>query len=151
VALMSYDPQQGYPRVVPVLAYEDVAAAIDWLSNAFGFHEVLRWTDPAGVVRVAELDSDGGAIMLESREGTSHAHGCHFVLVMVDRVDEHFRRAREAGAKVIEEPEDRPWGLRQYRVEDPGGHRWEFSQHLRDVRPQDWGATPAAFTRPAAR
>lgn len=140
---MSYNPQEGYPRMVPVLAYEDVAAAIDWLSRAFGFREVLRWSDPAGVARVAELDFDGGAIMLESREGTSHSHGCHYVLVMVDRVDECFQRAREAGAKVMAEPEDRPWGLRQCKVEDPGGHRWELSQHLRDVRPEDWGATPA--------
>jgi len=146
---MSYDPRQGYPRVVPVLAYEDVAAAIVWLSSAFGFREVLRWNDPSGVARVAELDSDGGAVMLESREGASHSHSCHFVLVMVDHVDEHFQRAREAGAKVIAEPEDKPWGLRQYRVEDPGGHRWEFSQHLRDVRPEDWGATPAPLGGPA--
>ena len=98
---MSYDPRDGYPRVVPVLAYADVAAAIGWLSSAFGTREVL-----------------------------------------VDDVDEHFERAREAGAKIVAEPEDKPWGLRQYRAEDPGGHRWEFSEHLRDVRPEDWGATP---------
>jgi uncharacterized glyoxalase superfamily protein PhnB len=129
--------------VVPVLAYNDVAAAIGWLSNTFGFREVLRWTDPAGVVRVAELDSDGGAVMLEAREGLSHSHGCHYVVVLVDSVDDHFERARSAGAKIIAEPEDKPWGLRQYLAEDPGGHRWEFSQHLRDVRPEEWGATPA--------
>jgi uncharacterized glyoxalase superfamily protein PhnB len=148
---MSYKPRDGYPRVVPVLAYADVAGAIDWLTSAFGFREVLRWTDPSGVARVAELDSDGGAVMLESREGTAHSHGCHYVLVLVDAVDEHFERAREAGAKVIAQPEDKPWGLRQYTVEDPGGHRWEFSQHLRDVRPEDWGATPAPLTSPATR
>lgn len=152
---MSYNPKAGYPRVVPVLAYEDVGTAIDWLSSAFGIREVLRWTDPSGVVRVAELESDGGAVMLESREGghaggdSSRSHGCHYVLVLVDDVDDHFRRAREAGAKIISEPEDKPWGLRQYLAEDPGGHRWEFSQHLRDVAPEDWGATPAREPRPA--
>jgi hypothetical protein len=51
---MSYNPRDGYPRVVPVLAYAEVTAAIGWLSSAFGMREVLRWTDPAGVVRVAE-------------------------------------------------------------------------------------------------
>lgn len=143
---MSYDPAKGFPRVVPVLAYRDVAAAIGWLSRAFGFREVLRWTDPAGVVRVAEVESGGAAIMLESRESDPppRGHGCHYVLVMVDAVDEHARRAREAGAKMLAEPEDKPWGLRQYLAEDPDGHRWEFSQHLRDVQPEDWGATPAA-------
>jgi len=29
----------------------------------------------------------------------------------------------------------RSWGLRQYLVEDLGGHRWEFSERLRDIRP----------------
>lgn len=61
---MSYNPHEGYPRVVPVLAYEDVAAAIGWLSRAFGFREVLRRTDPAGIVRVAEMESGGGTVML---------------------------------------------------------------------------------------
>jgi uncharacterized glyoxalase superfamily protein PhnB len=146
---MSYNPEEGYPRVVPVLAYEDVAAAIGWLSSAFGFREVLRWTDPAGIVRVAEMESDGGAVMLEARErggageSRSRSHGCHYILVFVDRVDEHFERARQAGARIMTEPEDKPWGLRQYLAEDLGGHRWEFSEHLRDVRPEDWGATPA--------
>lgn len=149
VLLMPYNPGEGYPRVVPVLAYEDVAAAIAWLSRVFGFREVLRWTDPAGVVRVAEMESDGGAVMLEARQdghaggGRPPSHGCHYVLVLVDGVDEHFQRARQAGARIIAEPEDKPWGLRQYMVEDLDGHRWEFSEHLRDVRPEDWGATPA--------
>ena len=147
---MSYNPREGYPRVMPALAYEDVAGAIDWLTGAFGFREVLRWTDPAGVVRVAELESDGvPAVMLESREPPasgerrSRSHGCHMILVFVDDVDEHFRRSREAGATIMSEPQDKPWGLRQYLAEDPGGHRWEFSQHLRDVQPEEWGATPA--------
>ena len=31
-------------RIVPYLLYEDVAAAIEWLGDAFGFEEVLRVT-----------------------------------------------------------------------------------------------------------
>ncbi len=41
------------------------------------------------------------------------------------------------------EPEDRPWGLRQYIAQDLDGHRWEFSQFLRDVPAAEWGATLA--------
>ena len=36
--------------VTPYLLYEDVAAAIDWLSRAFGFEEQLRFADGDGVV-----------------------------------------------------------------------------------------------------
>ena len=50
----------------------------------------------------------------------------------------------EAGATIVFPPEDKPWGLRQYRADDPAGNRWEFSQWIRDVVPEDWGATPAS-------
>lgn len=33
--------------VVPILVYEDVAAAVDWLCDAFGFTERLRAAGPA--------------------------------------------------------------------------------------------------------
>jgi len=29
-------------RIVPMIAYEDGAAAIDWLVSAFGFREITR-------------------------------------------------------------------------------------------------------------
>ena len=37
-------------------------------------------------------------------------------------------------------PRDRAWRA-AYGVEDLDGHRWLFSQHARDVDPQEWGAT----------
>jgi len=53
------------------------------------------------------------------------------VLVEVDDVDEHFERARAAGATILSEPEDVPdFGVRHYRAEDPEGHRWMFSQDI---------------------
>jgi hypothetical protein len=32
----------NYPTVIPMLAYEDGAAALDWLAKAFGFRERTR-------------------------------------------------------------------------------------------------------------
>jgi uncharacterized glyoxalase superfamily protein PhnB len=58
----------------------------------------------------------------------------------VDDVDAHFERAKAAGATMLSEPEDTPWGDRHYRVEDLEGHRWMFAQHVRDVAPEEWGA-----------
>jgi uncharacterized glyoxalase superfamily protein PhnB len=47
------------------------------------------------------------------------------VLVQVDDVDAHHRRASAAGAVVLTPPEDSPHG-RLYRAEDVEGHRWMF-------------------------
>ena len=54
-------------RIIPMLAYEDAAAAIDWLGDAFGFRESgERYTDDDGVVTHAELELDGAEIMLST-------------------------------------------------------------------------------------
>src|SRR5260221_1848872 len=53
--------------VVPILVYEDVTAAIEWLCSAFGFTERLRAGAP-GVVSHAQLTVGDGAIML-GRQG----------------------------------------------------------------------------------
>lgn len=53
------------------------------------------------------------------------------------RVDAHFRHARDAGAKILHEPQDRFYGDRRYGAEDPEGHQWYFAQHVRDVAPED--------------
>jgi hypothetical protein len=63
--------------------------------------------------------------------------------VFVDDVDAHFERARAAGATILSELEDTPFGDRHYRVEDIEGHRCMFGQRVRDVAPEEWGATVA--------
>ena len=53
-------------RIVPMIAYEDAAAAIDWLTTAFGFveREGQRYTEEDGTVSHAELQFAGETIML---------------------------------------------------------------------------------------
>jgi uncharacterized glyoxalase superfamily protein PhnB len=52
-------------RAVPMISYENVAAAIDWLVTAFGFTERgERYTEPDGTVTHAELELNGAVVML---------------------------------------------------------------------------------------
>lgn len=145
IALHSYDPAQGFPRVMPSLRYEDVAAALAWLGDVFGLREHLRWTGPDGVVRHAEMRIGGAFVELSgaSEEYPSpRALGrvSQSLVVIVDDVTRHYEHARVSGAVIVAEPEDKPWGLRQYTAEDPEGHRWEFSQFVRHAPPAEWGA-----------
>ena len=145
---MSYNPQEGYPRAVPELIYRDANAAISWLSRVFGLREVLRLTDESGSVRHADMELDGGVVMLKAEEGPFRSaaavgHPTSIVVFFIDDVDRHFEWARSQGATVLSSPENKPWGLRQYIAMDLEGHAWEFSQHLHDVHPQDWNATVA--------
>ena len=132
--------------ITPFVLYEDVAAAIDWLSHAFGFEERLRFTDDEGTVTHAELTLGGGEVFLghpgpdyrsPKRLGTSS----HLVHVYVDDIGAHHARAVEAGATVFGELQDTPYGERRYDTEDLEGQRWSFAQKVKDVAPEEWGAT----------
>lgn len=142
---MVQNPPAGMPRIVPFVFYEDVAGAIDWLAKAFGFVEHLRYTEDDGSVSHAEVHFSDGVLMLGD-PGSAYENPRHSgklsssLLVYVDDVDEHHATAKAAGAEVIDEPEDKPYGDRMYAVLDPEGHRWDFCQHVTDVRPEDWGA-----------
>jgi uncharacterized glyoxalase superfamily protein PhnB len=118
--------------VIPVLAYEDLAAAIDWLCWAFGFTE--RWR--AGSHR-AQLAIGAGAVALTAQP----VDAACTVMVRVEGVDGHYEQARQHGARIVQSPTDYPYGERQYTAEDLAGHHWTFSESIADVAPEEWGGT----------
>ena len=48
-------------------------------------------------------------------------------LASKQEIDELYHRWREAGAKIIAEPEDKPWNLREFTVADLDGNRSGYS------------------------
>jgi uncharacterized glyoxalase superfamily protein PhnB len=63
-------------------------------------------------------------------------------MVRISDVDRHHERASNSGARILRSPADYPYGERQYTCEDHAGHRWTFSQSIKDVAPEEWGGTP---------
>jgi uncharacterized glyoxalase superfamily protein PhnB len=124
-------------RIFPMLAYEDAAAAITFLCEAFGFVEEWRMEMEDGTIGHAELSLDGNTLMLATvwREGglasPRELPACHTqLMVQVDDVDAHHRQALDAGATIIDAPADQEYGERTYRVMDPEGHRFIFATPL---------------------
>jgi uncharacterized glyoxalase superfamily protein PhnB len=117
--------------VIPVLAYDDVNEAADWLSAAFGFQPRLVIGDHR-----VQLTFGGGAVVATDSGGEPSGHS---VLVRIEDADAHCARAEAAGARVVSPPTDYPYGERQYTAEDLGGHRWTFSQTIADSDPAEWG------------
>ena len=134
--------------VVPILVYEDVGKALEFLTRAFGFKERLR-AEHGGSISHAQMEVGEGAIMLGRQGGPFRAPAAdaasvsQFATVHIDGLDDHFKRAKAAGAVILKEPADMPFGVRQYTAKDIGGHWWTFSQNIRDVDPSEWGATVA--------
>ena len=63
------------------------------------------------------------------------------IKVRVADVDGQIERARAYGARVLQEPEEFEYGEREATVEDLAGHRWQFTQTVRDMAPEEWGGT----------
>jgi uncharacterized glyoxalase superfamily protein PhnB len=134
--------------VIPVLVYEDVSDAVEWLCDTFGFREHERVGDYWAYLAIGE-----GAVILRGRRVASalrtadpvmlrpprRGEVSHTTMVRVDDVDAHYRHARGTGARILQPPADFPYGERQYSAEDVEGHRWVFSQTMRDVAPEEWG------------
>jgi uncharacterized glyoxalase superfamily protein PhnB len=128
------------PTVVPVLVYPDVAAAVAWLTDAFGFRERVR-IGPGHRAQL-QVGADGAVVVAEARgekQPPQPGQVSAELKLRVDDVDAVCARARALGARVLEEPVDRPYGERECTVEDPAGHRWQLTRTLRDVAPEEWG------------
>ena len=116
----------------PYLLYQDAGAALDFLSDAFGFEETHRNMSSGGQVSHAEMKYRGGEIHLgqPAQPSSPRSYGGTSVLlyVYVDDVDAHCERARAAGAEILDEPADQAYGERRYHCRDPEGHSWYFAQ-----------------------
>jgi uncharacterized glyoxalase superfamily protein PhnB len=138
----------GKNRSVPVDAvlahviYRDLAAAMEWLTRAFGFAEYYRYGGgPSG----GQMWAGKTAIQVRQARGGEKTpreigFGTQSLTIFVDDVDGHCARARAAGAKILEEPHETEYGEYQYAAEDLDGHSWLFSRHAKDKAPEEWGA-----------
>jgi uncharacterized glyoxalase superfamily protein PhnB len=131
--------------VVPHLVYRSVPAACEWLTRAFGFSEHFRYGDPVSGVQIRLGES---VVMLTGpRDGRESPATVGFntqmLTIIVDDVDAHYERAKKHGAIIWEDLNETVYGERQYGVMDLEGHRWIFSQHVRDLDPEEWGGTVA--------
>jgi MerR family transcriptional regulator, thiopeptide resistance regulator len=120
-------------RVIPVLTYQDIPAAHDFLIRAFGFVSGGIHRTPEGGAIHGEVRAGDAPIWLHRVTAEHHLESPRAVdvansglAVYVDDVDTHFRRARAAGAHIESEPVDQPYGQREYGARDLEGHRWWF-------------------------
>jgi PhnB protein len=136
---MVKNPPEGYPRMIPYLGYKDCPKALEFLREAFGFEERFRMPMPDGRIGHAEMSLLDSVIMLATaweeagQLSPLDLEGVHTVIYCyVEDVDQHYRNARAAGAVIIAEPEEQPYGARSYRAMDPEGYRWIFATQVRE-------------------
>lgn len=141
---MSDDPWKRH-AFTPSVIYQEPAAMLDWLEQAFGFRRAMVITDEAGAVAHAELSFGDGIVMVggewsASARSPRSVGGANTQTIHVhlkDDLEAHCARARAAGARIIMEPEEQFYSDRVYRALDPEGHAWVFAQTVRWVSRED--------------
>jgi uncharacterized glyoxalase superfamily protein PhnB len=118
----------------PTLRYDDPRAAIAFLTRALGLVEQQVYTDDDGAVAHAELSFGDGVVMLGTRTDRSDAFDTGRAVVYLvadgaDAVDAHHDRAVAAGAEVVQELTDQPYGSREFAVLDPEGNVWTMGSY----------------------
>lgn len=135
------------PTFVPAIFYKDPVAALKWLERVFGFEISSLVIDADGRLAHSEMSFGGGVLNIGGEwEGaivgparmrspaTVEGVNTQFLRIhLEDGLDAHYEHARAAGAQITAEPEDQFYGSRTYRVVDPEGHIWNFSQEIRVV------------------
>jgi len=140
----------GWPRFSSSIFYQNAAAAIDWLCDAFGFEVRLKVEGDNGRIEHSELTYGDGLIMV-GQEGTDAArtwknsmrspkslHGActQAIMFFVDDAKGHCAHARARGAQIVEEPTTHDYGADywadlSYGALDLEGHMWWITERLR--------------------
>jgi len=138
--------------IMPFLYIAGAASAVEFYKSVFGATVLMRDEEPSGIVSHAMLKMGDTTVMLSdptsadvkqkdtqglSRTPRSYGGSPVHLYIYVADVDEVFRRALEAGAKVVEKVEDRDWGDRCGGIEDPYGHVWWVGTPLKDLPPKN--------------
>ncbi len=113
----------------PALSVPDVLAAVDFYTSRLGFVEGFTWDDPPTIAGV-----NLGDVQVFLQRGTPAPEGCSLYFVVGD-ADELFAFHTSTGVEVVQEPDDRPWGLRDYTVRDLHGYHLTFGHRVHNVKP----------------
>jgi len=111
------------------LPVSDVPAAADFYTKKLGFKLAFLWGEPPSMAGV-----NLGNVQIFLEHGTPNPAGCS-VYFVVSNADDLYEFQRSNGVEVVQEPGDREYGLRDYRVRDLHGYLLGFGQHLYNAGP----------------
>jgi len=110
-----------FARVVPQLPVANVQETQRFYQDVLGFKIDWTW----GENEYGAVSRDRTEFYLIADKPPFQPITC---VINVTEVDPLCAQWRAKGAKILSEPEDMPWGVREFTVEDNNGHRFRVSQ-----------------------
>jgi len=126
--------------VIPGMAYRNAPEAIEWLCRVFGFEKHAVYPGPNNTIMHAELTLGGGMIMLGSVSGNEQSRltkhpdeiggaETRSANLIVGDADAICARAKAAGAEIVFDIEDKPYGGRAFTCRDLEGRLWNVGTY----------------------
>jgi uncharacterized glyoxalase superfamily protein PhnB len=128
--------------ITPGMMYRKAPEAIDWLCRVFGLEKHAVYPGPNNTILHAELTLNGGMVMLGSlsdeneyrRRFVKHPDEIggaetRNVSLCVDDADVVYQRAKAAGAEILFDIEDKPYGGRGFTCRDLEGYIWNVGTY----------------------
>jgi PhnB protein len=119
----------GFATVTPYIFAGEAERLIRFLVEGLGGTESCRTSRPDGKVANSQVAIGTATVMVSEATERFPASRASFYLY-VENADASTDRAVAAGATLIMETADMPYGDRQSGVVDPSGNIWWISQRL---------------------
>src|SRR4029453_228653 len=136
----------GYYSLTPYIVVKGAHDAMAFYTKAFGAQEILSMPGPGGAGMHAEMQVGNARFMLGdeslergSKSPTTLGGASGSIMIYTEDVDAVFKRATDAGAKVVMPVQDMFWGDRYGWVVDPFGQQWQIATHKEDVTAEEMG------------
>lgn len=108
----------------PILYSKDIKKSINYYEDILSFDNSWEWghpTDFGGVVK-----DDVEIFFCLNDQGNPGT----WIAIILDDVDEYYKTIKDKGAKILAQPENKEWNMREMLVEDPDGHIIRFGQRI---------------------
>ncbi|HVT12836.1 MAG TPA: GNAT family N-acetyltransferase [Fimbriimonadaceae bacterium] len=114
-----------------IFACSDIEATLAYYKDVLGFESTWSWGEPASF---GGASVEGISIMFNLQPELAARIRGHEHWISVDDPDDFYRRHVDRRANVVSPIADRPWGFREYVVEDLNGYRLRFAGPLSGSR-----------------
>jgi uncharacterized glyoxalase superfamily protein PhnB len=130
------DMDEVQKTVWPCVNYRDARAAIEFLTEAFGFVESLVVPGATNdIVEHCQLRwPEGGGVMLGTAdrpesEFSQMPTSCASVYVVTDDPHGVYARATKSGTQIVREMRDEDYGSTGFSARDPEDNIWSFGTY----------------------
>jgi uncharacterized glyoxalase superfamily protein PhnB len=103
----------------PVFVVRDVMKAVAYFRDVLGFHTEFLYGEPTSY---AGVERDHVLIHLQAAHQSKRQPGQAAINVFVADVDALYRELKDRGARLLNEPRDYPYGMRDFNVADLDGN-----------------------------